>query len=132
PVSDHASGAWIGLRAIRESLLAHEGFRPSTPLVEHVMARFGGDPGVALVWQYDAQPRDYGAFVPLVYQAADAGDSLALEIVQAAGEEAARMLDGLLRLGVSELCLSGGLARRTTSLLPPRLQDRLITPRGDA
>lgn len=132
PLSDHASGAWMGLCAIRESLLAHEGFRPPTRLVEQVMARFDDDPGVALMWQYDAQPRDYGAFVPLVYLAADAGDPLAREIVEASGAEAARMLDRLLGLGVTKLCLSGGLSRRTRTLLPARLLEKLIEPRGDA
>src|SRR5699024_4307152 len=126
PVSDHASGAWMGLRAIRESLLAHEGQRESTALVEQIMARFGGEPGAALVWQYSAQPRDYGTFVPLVFKAADAGDPLAQEIVATSGAEAARLLERLLQLGVTQLCLCGGLSRRTATLLPPRLQEKLV------
>lgn len=132
PVSDHGSGAWMGLRAIREALLAHEGQRESTPLVERIMARFGGDPGAALVWQYSAQPRDYGTFVPLVFAAADAGDPLAQEIVATSGTEAARLLDRLLQLGVTQLCLCGGLSERTATLLPARLQEQLVAPRGDA
>src|SRR5699024_12084118 len=102
------------------------------PLVERIMARFGGDPGAALVWQYSAQPRDYGTFVPLVFEAADAGDVLAQEIVATSGAEAARLLDRLLQLGVTRLCLCGGLSKRTATLLPPRLQEKLVTPRGDA
>lgn len=132
PLSDHASGAWIGLRALRAALLCREGLHPSSPLAERLLSAFDNDVLAMVQWQYSAQPRDYARFAAEVFHAAESGDALALALRQQAVEEATLLADGVLGLGVTRLCLLGSVGQALAPLLPARLQPYLSVPRGDA
>ena len=132
PISDHGSGATLGLSTIRRALLAHDGIGPTTPLTKAVMARFDDDTDAAVTWQRDAQPRDYAALAPLVIEHAAAGDQIAVELIQAAADEATLLADALLASGTARLALMGGLAPHIVPWLPTHLQETIVEPAGDA
>lgn len=131
PVSDHGSGAWLGLRALRETLLALEGMREPTPLTQRLIREFGGAEAV-LEWQYGAQPRDYAALVQVVCELADAGDPLARTLFETTADEAAMLLRRVIDHGADRVCLLGGLSQRVEPLLPQALRAHLARPEGDA
>ena len=132
PISDHGSGAWLGLMTIRRSLLAHDGVEPETALSKAVLARFDGDTDAAVAWQSDAQPKDFGALAPLVIDHAAAGDPLATELMRASAADAAKLAEALLATGVSRLSLMGGLAPHIRPWLPAPLGATIVEPAGDA
>ncbi len=132
PISDHGSGAWLGLTAIRRALLTADGVEPGTALSRAVMARFDDDTDTAVAWQSEAQPRDYAAIAPLVIAHAAEKDPLAVELMQASAAEATLLADALLATGISRLALMGGLAPHIRPWLPTQLQDTIVEPAGDA
>ncbi len=132
PLSDHASGAWLGLRALREALLCHEGLRPPSLLAECLMSDFGHDPARLAEWQTNAYPRDFARFAPTVFSTAEAGDELALTLRRQAVDEAVLLANGVLELGAPRLCLLGGVGQALAPYLPTWLLRRLVSPAGDA
>ncbi|CAJ1795773.1 BadF/BadG/BcrA/BcrD ATPase family protein [Aeromonas veronii] len=65
PISDIGSGAWLGLRAIQQSLLCHDGILPPSTLAIRLMDRFKRDQAEVVRWAARAIPADYGHFAPL-------------------------------------------------------------------
>jgi len=132
PISDHGSGAWLGLSTIRRALLAHDGGEPTTALSKSVMARFDNDTDAAVAWQSNAQPKDYAALAPLVVKHARDGDPLAVELMQSAATDASRLAEALLATGTSRLVLMGGLAPHIEPWLAAPLREKIVEPVGDA
>ena len=132
PISDHGSGAWLGLSTIRRALLADDGVEPATPLSKAVMARFDDDTDAAVSWQSGAQPKDYAALAPLVVEHAKASDPLAVELMRSAAADAARLAEALLATGTSRLVLMGGLAPHIEPWLAAPLREKIVEPAGDA
>ncbi len=132
PASDHASGAWLGLLALRESLLALDGFRPATVLTEAVLAHFQRDPDAVVGWQRTATPRDYARFARLVCDHADGGDTLAQELIARELAEVETLIKGMLELGAECVCILGGLGERLSPAIGEPLRAHLVAARGDA
>ncbi len=131
-LGDDGSAARVGADAIRAALRAHEGLGPTSPLTQEIMRRFRDDPLVAIQWAITAKPAGYGAFAPLVFERAEAGDDIALEIVRAA----ARAVDALIRaaqaLGAERVALVGGLSLPLRPYLEASSQAALRRPLFDA
>ncbi len=132
PISDHGSGAWLGLSTIRRTLLAHDGVKPATPLSKAVMTRFDNDTDAVVSWQGTAQPRDYAALAPLVIEHAGSGDKLAIELMRSTAADATILAEALLATGVTRLVLMGGLAPHLQPWLSATLQSKIVEPVGDA
>jgi len=97
PLGDQGSAAWLGLRGARAALDAWDGRGPATrlcaDLAEQVGARPGEDLAQLLVSRlHAADPAQLGSLAPLVTRAAEAGDSVAAELVDAAAD---RLVAGL-------------------------------------
>ncbi len=86
---DEGSAYDIGLRGIKQSILAQEGRAPDTLLVQEMRDYFGQDkPRKAVRKLFDVkvnQPEIAG-FAVRVSSAANAGDKTSLEIIESAGE----------------------------------------------
>jgi len=131
-ISDQGSGAWLGLNAVRHSLLAHEAVIAAGDLSRALMARFENSAVAMQNWSEQARPRDYGALAPLVLEHAAAGDGLAVELVEQSARDAALLVERLLALGIDRICLMGGLSTPLEPWLPRRLQPYFCAPAGDA
>ena len=59
PISDLGSGAWLGLRAIQQSLLCHDGILPPSALAVRLMDHFRRDQAEVVRWAARALPADY-------------------------------------------------------------------------
>ena len=132
PISDHGSGANLGLAAVRYSLLAHEGMKEETPLSQVIMATFGNYPENAVAWQDSALPRDYGFYGPVVVEHLSKGDKLAEQLIRESAEDAAMMIRVLHQRGANQCALVGGLSEFVMPWLPEDVAAIATLPQGDA
>jgi glucosamine kinase len=131
-ISDDASGNEIGKHAIRRALWALDGMIPMTPLAKVILDRFDHQPPKIVTWADQARPADFAQLAPLVLEYAGQGDALGVAVIEAAAEGAARIADRLLAVGAPGICLLGGLAEPLRPWLPRRIQEKVVTPLGDA
>ena len=113
-LGDDGSTARVGAEAIRATLRAYDGVGPASSLTEEVMRRFG-DPLTATQWALTAKPAGYGAFMPLVFERAAAGDAVALTIVAAAARAIDALIAATRALGATRVALVGGM---TLAIMP--------------
>jgi glucosamine kinase len=132
PISDEGSGAALGLSAMRHALRSLDGRTKPTPLSTTVIDRFEGSISRIVTWMDSAIPRDYAAFAPLVMDCAEAGDEIALSIVEDASLHVERFIETIFRRGAPRLALVGGVANRYRPWLRERTVSRLSLPLGDA
>ncbi|MGE8942447.1 BadF/BadG/BcrA/BcrD ATPase family protein [Leptospira interrogans] len=132
PISDEASGADLGLNALRVALQAYDGRRTATAFTRDVLSRFGHDPVDVVAWADHASATDYATLAPLVIKHATAGDVEALKIVGAAAEQIGAMVRCLIAKGAPRVALLGGLAPAMEPWLPPGVQRHLVAAEGDA
>lgn len=131
-VGDQGGGGRIGRDLLEETLLAHDGIRPASPLTDAMLAVFRNEPQDVVEFTINAKPGDYGGFAPKVFDHAAKGDPVAEAILAravAAVEASLATLD--LEEGMP-LCLLGGLAQSYTERLSPRFKALLREPRTDA
>ena len=129
-LGDDGSAARVGAEAIRAALRAHDGVGPASPLTEEVMRRFGA-PLAATQWALTAKPAGYGAFMPLVFERAAAGDAVALTIVEAAGRAIDALIDATRALGATRVSLVGGMNPAITPYLVAASREVLRDPLYD-
>lgn len=129
PISDLGSGAWLGLRAIQQALLCHDGILPPSTLAIRLLDHFKRDQAEVVHWAARAIPADYGRFAPWVFDAAGDGDELACQLLDETCAQLQILLEGMARLGAKEIALLGGVGQR----LAPRLTHlNLVPPKADA
>ncbi|MEB6639899.1 N-acetylglucosamine kinase [Aeromonas caviae] len=127
--SDLGSGAWLGLRAIQQSLLCHDGILPPSTLAVRLMDHFKRDQAEVVRWAARAIPADYGRFAPWVFDAASDGDDLATALLDETCAQLGMLLEGMTQLGADRIALLGGIGTR----LAPRLGHfHLVAPKRDA
>ena len=129
PISDLGSGAWLGLRAIQQSLLCHDGILPPSLLAVRLLDHFKRDQAEVVRWAARAIPADYGRFAPWVFDAASDGDELANQLLDETCAQLQTLLEGMGLLGADRIALLGGVGMR----LAPRLGHlNLVPPQADA
>jgi glucosamine kinase len=131
-LSDDASGATLGRSAVRSAIAARDALGPRSALTERIMDGFGYDPTAAAIWAMTAEPRDYGAFAPLVFELGASGDEVAAAILRDAAARVDAMLGRLAAVGATRIALMGGLARPYGPWLEAGSRRLLVEPAGDA
>lgn len=132
PISDEASGAALGLSAVRHALRALDGRTRSTPLSDAVTGQFGNSTVAVIEWMETATPGDFAAFAPLVISYAERGDYIARSIVIEAVRHIERFIETIFEKGAPRCSLMGGLAVHLRPWLRARTSEMLVEPRGDA
>jgi len=131
PLDDAASGAWLGLQAIRRALAQRDGLAPASELTEAVWARFDGSDSGLIGWAQKARSVDYGQLAPLVLRCFEQGDAHAQAIVADQAQVLDQLLD-VLQQPAQPLVVQGGLAEFVSARLAARHRERLREPEGDA
>lgn len=106
-LGDEGSGYWIGREAVRNALRAHDAGERSAVLQAVAQAWGCSTLNEIVTRAHSSQAPDFAALVPVVARAAEFSDAVAVDVLQAAGEELARLallagrfLDGgILRIG---------------------------------
>ncbi len=130
-LGDDGSAARMGADALRAALRAHDGLAPETGLTRALRRRFDDDPLAMTRWAISAKPGDYGAFAPLVLEAAQAGDATALIVVEAAAGALGALVVAVESLGARRVSMIGGLSGPIRPFLAADLSARLQAPLFD-
>lgn len=131
-VGDQGGGGRIGRELLEETLLAHDGIRPASPLTDAILAVFRSNPQDVVEFTITARPGDFGGFAPKVFEHEAKGDPVAKAILTRAVAAVEASLAALNLDGTSPLCLLGGLAPLYAERLSPPLRAMLKPPRSDA
>jgi glucosamine kinase len=132
PISDEASGADLGLNAIRFALRAADGRVEKTPLLTEILARFSNDPFAAVDWMDVASATDYATFAPLVVDHACKQDLVATQLMREAAAQIESFIHVLHEKGVPRLSLIGGLGEVIKPWLLTEARALLSDPLADA
>ena len=120
-VGDHGSGARLGRDLLEETLLAHDGIHPSSPLTDEHAGDFRNNPEDVVEFATDAKPGDFGGFAPKVFEHAAKGDTVANCDRRQGGRRRRGSACACSTWRATPLCLLGGLA----PLYAPRLSAAL-------
>jgi len=118
-IGDEGSGYWIGRQAVASVTRDADGRGPKTSLTGQVLAHFdvpNAGSLVHVIYGRDASRRSIAMLGPTVQQAADAGDEIALQILEGAAVElalAARSVVDRLQMREERFAfiLAGGVFR---------------------
>jgi glucosamine kinase len=131
-VGDQGGGSRIGRDLLEETLLAHDGIRPASPLTDAMLAVFRNEPQDVVEFTVTAKPGDFGGFAPKVFEFAEKGDSVAAAILARAVASVEASLAALDLDPSAPLCLLGGLAPLYEQRLSPRFRKAVKPARQDA
>ena len=115
-LGDEGSGAWLGRALLRQALLAADGFRAGTPLLDAVLRDHGGAEGV-IAFSLAARPADFARVAPEVI---DSEDPAARELVARATADIARAIHVLQRDPPLPVTFIGGLGPSYAGLMGNR------------
>jgi len=112
-IGDEGSGQWIAVQALKAIAKEHDGIGPTTLLTNMIMRQYGVSDAsdIRRVIAID----NISGLVPVVMEAAQKGDSVALSIINRAGVELAKMANAVIsKLDLNssdyEVALTGGIS----------------------
>lgn len=127
-LGDNASGAWLGLEAVKHTLLVLDNIVPESTLSRNITAKLGVQTGaqmLARVAQF--APRDYGTLAPIVFSAHSHDCTYGSQLIK----QGVGYLSSLIRTMTAKnrlpVCLVGGAAAHYHRLLPDDVR-ALISP----
>ncbi|MBD8890774.1 BadF/BadG/BcrA/BcrD ATPase family protein [Roseibium litorale] len=130
-LGDHGGGARLGRALLEECLLACDGLRSFTPLLERTMAGFEGDVSSVIAFAKSSAPSAFAAYAADVFKAAGQGDEAALQILGEAARLINLSLDKIRFEGCEALCLLGGLSKSYKLWIAAHHRELLREPEGD-
>ena len=130
-LGDDCGGAWLGRELLRWTLKAHDGVIETTELVRRVLARFGNSPSEIVLFAKTATPQDFGAFAPDIFNARDAGDPLAIRIIDIALADLDVILETLDAGRTKQIHLRGSVGERYAPLLRGDFRRMVVKSTGD-
>jgi glucosamine kinase len=129
PHGDKGSGAWFGLQAAKKSLLSLDGLIPPSSINDKVLALLDVKDDVELVEVIAGKPAAfYARMANLVFDSAEEGDELAIEIVNEGAGYINHVAKQLLTKNPPKLALIGGLTPRIKPWLDTSIKEQLIEP----
>jgi len=128
PCGDKASGAWLGLSAVQAVLLAEDELGPPTALSELVSKQLKGEGLLIVEVLNGAKSSDYAELAPLVFEAAEFGDDVAVKIVSQGANYLNKMAQQLFAFGAERLSIIGGVSARYTKWMAADVSARIQAP----
>ncbi|MBA6251997.1 N-acetylglucosamine kinase [Colwellia sp. MB3u-55] len=130
PHGDKGSGAWFGLQAAKQSLLSLDGLIPHSSINDKVLALLNVKDDVELVEVIAGKPAAFYALMAnLVFDSAEEGDKIALDIVTQGAEYISHVARQLLKQNPPAISLIGGLTPRIKPWLDKDIKRQLIEPK---
>ncbi|MEO6920987.1 MAG: BadF/BadG/BcrA/BcrD ATPase family protein [Collimonas sp.] len=142
PASDEAGGAWLGMRAITYAQQVLDGRAPGSDFSRALLhfcdcsnqardAYFDNHRDSMFAWLAGASQTAYAQVAPLVIQHAGS-DPTARRLLQAGGQEVARIATALDPAGQLPIALCGGIAAHLQPYLPEPMLALVVKPHADA
>ncbi|WP_166839150.1 N-acetylglucosamine kinase [Rheinheimera pleomorphica] len=128
PYGDNGSGAWFGMQLLHHVLLSLDQLAAPTLMTDLLLQELGVSDSMGLVSHFmHATPTTYAKFAPLVFTAADAGDTTALRLAEQGAAFIGAIAARLLATKPPRLSFIGGLAHKLMPYLPASVQQQ-VTP----
>ncbi|MDX1537583.1 N-acetylglucosamine kinase [Arsukibacterium sp.] len=128
PYGDNGSGAWFGLQVLQQVLRSLDKLIEPTILTELLQTEVPFSNTLQLVSHFmNASPTDYAGLAPLVFLAAEQGDSVARQIVEQGAGHINAIAERLMTIQPAALCLIGGLAYKVEPYLTSAVR-QLVVP----
>lgn len=128
PYGDNGSGAWFGLQVLQQVLRSLDKLIEPTILTELLQTEVPFSNTLQLVSHFmNASPTDYARLAPLVFLAAEQGDSVARQIVEQGAGHINAIAERLMTIQPAALCLIGGLAYKVEPYLTSAVR-QLVVP----
>ncbi|WP_448213664.1 BadF/BadG/BcrA/BcrD ATPase family protein [Colwellia sp. MEBiC06753] len=132
-LGDKASGSSLGLSAVQYGLKVFDGVEPATDFSQQILTTVDCQTLEQLLsFALSAQPNFFAQLAPIVFEYADKGCVIAVNIVQQAADFIDLYANHLLAHDINRLCLVGGIASKITPWLPKSLQTQLNSPISNA
>jgi len=131
PVGDEGSGAWLGLRAMRETHRAIDGRASVGPLVGAVLAAAGTTREALLGWCERPGQNAYAELAPLVFDAAGT-DPFAARLLDRAARSLEEIAAALDPEGALPLAVCGSIGAQLLPRFAASIRARCVDPAGDA
>lgn len=129
---DRGSGAWIGLRAIRHSLLVRDGLKPADALAARILAKLGADNAQIAGWFESFEPADIAGFTVDVAAGAKEGDAFCAQLLEDAAAELCSLFASLECAADEPLFMSGSICKLLEARIRARMDDRPTFMEGKA
>ena len=131
-IGDQMSGAILGRELVRYAVEAKDELVESSPLVDAVVERLGGDLDAVMAWSFDGrQPADYGALMPMFTEYFEKGDPVAQKLMEIELGYIDRYVQYFKDRGANKLAVVGGFGQRLLPLLEARYGDYVTLPRSE-
>lgn len=128
PYGDNGSGAWFGLQVLQQVLRSLDKLIEPTILTELLQAEVPFSNTLQLVSHFmNASPTDYARLAPLVFLAAEQGDTVARQIIEQGAGHINAIAERLMTIQPAALCLIGGLAYKVEPYLTSAVR-QLVVP----
>lgn len=124
PHDDEGGGAWLGLKAVQQTLKWLDGRAPASMLTKAIYTHFKGDLEQLVSWSNSANSTAFATLAPIVIAQAQSEDAVALSLLI----EAANKVSAIwLALNAENLpcTLLGGITPFLQPHLHPKLKERL-------
>lgn len=131
-LGDQASGAWLGVQALRLTILACDALVPQTDLTQHILDQCGGTAVDMLTFAKDARPIHYASLAPSVIEAARSGDAHGMQLMQDGARYLLSCLEKLEFAPDDRLCMVGGIGPHYAVYLDAEIQSCIHPPKGTA
>ncbi|GHA41644.1 N-acetylglucosamine kinase [Amylibacter ulvae] len=130
-ISDQASGAWLGRRALEMVIQCDDNIIQHSPLTHALLTLFG-DINAMVKFSVTARPRDYATFAPEIIRAANNGDQHGELLMN---EGATYLRSALIALGFQSgepVVLTGGVGPHYARFLKEPFNTNITQPLGNA
>lgn len=129
PHGDKGSGAWFGLQAAKQVLLAYDGIIPNTSMTEVVMTKLNCKDDTSLVEVIAGKPATFfGQLANLVFDAAEQGDEVAKAVVHEGAGYINQVAEKLWLKNPPRMSMIGGLTPRLQPWLSDSVLEKLSPP----
>lgn len=129
PHGDKGSGAWFGLQAIKQVLLSLDGLSIPSLMNDELLKVLQVSNDVELVENIVGKPTAYYAKLAMVvFNAAEAGDELAINIVKEGAEYISNVARSLWNKNPPRMSQIGGLTAVLQPWLDQEIKEKLVKP----
>ncbi|WOH37762.1 BadF/BadG/BcrA/BcrD ATPase family protein [Thalassotalea fonticola] len=129
PHGDVCSGAWLGFKAVENVLLSSDGIIKDTSLTEKIFRELGCTDSNTLIETIVGNGATFYARLAIhVFDAADAGDKVAIEIITEGCQYFEAVFYKLMAMNPNKLSLIGGLKPRLMQWLPEAVATQISEP----
>lgn len=132
PLADQGSGAWLGLRAIQETLRACDGIRTHSTLTQRILAHFNHQPRSIPGWASTARSGDFGQFARWVVEAHADADPIAAALMREQADAVGLLVQRLADMNINRIALLGGLGPFVGTELVSHLRPLIVPAQQDA